>query len=108
MSNYQLTLIKNPAGTFSFVGTVPVKLGWLRKDGEMLTDDEVKQLARAQMPALLAQSRVFKTATMALHAADELGFPPIEVDTTAVDVALHDEQKSMQNWREAMGERSKK
>lgn len=76
---FQLTLIKNPAGTYSFVGSVPVKLGMCNKDGSMLTDSQAEQVARANCPALIAKSRAFKTPKDAFRAAVKLGIKVSEI-----------------------------
>lgn len=71
---YQLTLIQNPAKTFSFVGSVPAVLGYVAKDGSELTNAELAQVARASNPAMLAKPRVFQTADDARRFARKLGF----------------------------------
>lgn len=71
---FGLHLMKNPAGTYSFVGSVPVELGWLSKSGKELTPDEAKEVARANMPAMLAKTRVFKTPQEAFKVAKKYGY----------------------------------
>jgi hypothetical protein len=39
-----LHLNKNPSGTYSFVGSVPVELSWERLDGKPMSDEEQKEL----------------------------------------------------------------
>lgn len=67
-------LMKNPAGTWSFTGTIPVELGWLNKDGSELNPKQAKEVARANMPAMLAKTRVFKTSKEAIKVAKKYGY----------------------------------
>ena len=69
-----LHLMKNPAGTYSFVGSVPVALGWLSKSGKELTPDEAKEVSMANMPAMLAKTRIFKTPQEAFKVAKKYGY----------------------------------
>jgi len=73
-----LHLIINPIGTYSFVGSVPVYLGWTNKDGTELSTDQAIKLKYAQSPALIAKSRSFKTVQDAIDFASEQGF---EIDS---------------------------
>jgi len=59
--DFGVHLIKNPKGTWSFKGSIPVELGWVNKDGSELTPEQAKEVARSNQPALLAKTRVFKT-----------------------------------------------
>jgi len=67
-----LHLMKNPKGTYHFVGTVPVKLGWVNKDGSELSDEEADKVVSANNPAMLAKTRVFKNENDAKKAAKKL------------------------------------
>ena len=69
-----LHLMKNPAGTYSFVGSVPVALGWLSKSGKELTPEEAKEVSMANMPAMLAKTRIFKTPQEAFKVAKKYGY----------------------------------
>ncbi len=71
--SYGLHLMKNPAGSYSFVGSVPVFLGYKEKDGSPLTQETAAKLAHISSPALIAKSRVYQTPAEALQAADEIG-----------------------------------
>ena len=71
--SYGLHLMKNPAGTYSFVGSVPVQLSWLSKAGKELTDIEAKEVGQANIPAMLAKTRVFKTPKEAFALAKKYG-----------------------------------
>lgn len=75
---YQLTLLKNSNGTYSFVGTVPVRLAWKAKDGSRLTDEQAKLVAGASMPAMHARVRVFENKNDALEAAKIEGIEDIK------------------------------
>ena len=75
--NYPLCLIQNPNNTWSFVGRVPVKLGWLTKDGHEVDDELAKKISAANVPSMIAKSRVFKTLEEALAEAKKMG---LEVD----------------------------
>lgn len=77
---FQLSLIKNPAGTYHFVGSVPVKLGWMNKDGSELSDKEAKELVKSSSPGMLGKSRVFKTSKEALAFAKKMGIKAKDID----------------------------
>ncbi len=78
-------LMKNPAGTFSFVGSIPVQLVWLNKDGSELTDPQAKQVARANTPAMLAKTRVFPTIAEAITVAGHYGIASAEIKISEKD-----------------------
>jgi len=75
-----LHVLKNPAGTYSFVGSVAVELGWLNKDGTPLTPKQAKEVARANNPGMIAKTRVFKTEKEAFKAAKKLGYKDNEIN----------------------------
>lgn len=81
--NLGIHLIKNPAGTYSFKGTIPVVLGWVNKDGSELTEDEAKEVARSNYPAMLAKSRVFEYPEDAIAAATVLSVHINSIDEDA-------------------------
>ncbi len=67
------TLIKNPAGTYSFVGRVDTRLAFVTKNGGVPT---AKQLdgARHAGPGIVGlRTRTFPTSDAALKAARALG-----------------------------------
>jgi len=70
--NYRLTVIKNPKGTFSYVGSVPIALGVKAKPslsdvmaGRVYTEDGITYTTK--LP-------VFATREEALNHASKLGF----------------------------------
>jgi hypothetical protein len=73
------TLIKDPSGTFSFVGHVDPRLIYKKTDpGETITEAEFKELSRSSNPAWAAEamgieSRTFKTEQDAVEFARSLG-----------------------------------
>jgi hypothetical protein len=70
---YPLILMQNPNSTWSFVGRVPVKLGYLTNDGQEVSDELAAKIAEANIPAMLAKKRVFKSQDEALTAAQNMG-----------------------------------
>jgi len=71
--NFGVHVIKNPAGTFSFVGSVPANLVMMNKDGSELSKEQADKVAKASNPGMLAKSRVFKTMADAEKAASKMG-----------------------------------
>lgn len=68
-------LMKNPAGTWSFVGSVDSRLSYLRKDGKVLgkgDKDILKNIGQAGPGMAGVKSRVFKTPYDAMMAAKKL------------------------------------
>lgn len=73
-------LMKNPAGTFSFCGTVPVRLARVLKDGSpIVTDEDAKAIADASNPAWISKCRVWSCPSQALEAAQSLGIRTCEI-----------------------------
>jgi hypothetical protein len=68
-----LHLIKNPSGTFSFVGSVPCKLGFVTKSGNAVSDTEVESQLRLPASYRTIKSRVFQNADEAWAEAARLG-----------------------------------
>lgn len=73
-----LHLIQNPSGTFSFVGSVPCKLAYVTKDGNFVTDEEVKSQMRLPANYRTIKSRVFQSQDEAWTEAARLGFAKIQ------------------------------
>lgn len=78
-SSYSLVLMQWANGVWSFVGHVPVKLGWVNKDGSPVDDATAEKLSRASNPAWIAKARVFATKEEALEACKELGVKPAQI-----------------------------
>lgn len=83
--NYQLSLIKNPAGTFSFVGSVPVALAFMNADGSEVSESIVSKLVRSCSPALVkkkygVKTPTFKTVAEALAFAESRGISADQID----------------------------
>jgi len=76
-------LILNPAGTYSFKGTIPVQLAWINKDGTELTNEQAAEVARANYPAMLAKTRVFQHPEDALEAAKKYKIGITSIDNVA-------------------------
>ena len=74
-----LQVIKNPAGTWSFVGSVPMVLSHERKDGEPLTDRNIEMIKHTGSDPT-CKSRAWPTKEAALKAAAEAGYEPEGVD----------------------------
>jgi hypothetical protein len=74
-----LNLIKNPAGTFSFVGSVPHELKYYDTEtGGPISDDLLRKINSSTNPAMVmkahgVKSRIFKSAQAAILAAEERG-----------------------------------
>jgi hypothetical protein len=66
-------LMKNPAGTWSFVARVNVRLGWKNKDGSELTDDDCAKLVQCSSPGMLFKVKVYASPEAAKAEADRLG-----------------------------------
>lgn len=75
-------LMKNPAGSYSYVGRVSVKLAWVNKNGSLLSDSEAERISRASNPAMFGRVRVFKTVQEAKQAAIDLN---VEYDLDKVE-----------------------
>lgn len=77
---FRLSVIKNPAGTFHFVGTVPLDLAMVNKDGSRLSPEEARRVAYHSNPGWISKTRVFRTVEEALQAAAELGISMEAID----------------------------
>ncbi len=66
-------LIKNPAGSYSFVGRVDARLGYLRKDGSEPSEQEMQTAARHGPRLAGLVTRTFPTYQAGLDAAAAIG-----------------------------------
>jgi hypothetical protein len=71
-------IIKNPAGTYMFVGKVDSRLAYICEDGNTPTDEQIDKIARSGFPGMVKKAehiltRTFKTAEDAGKAAQTLG-----------------------------------
>lgn len=71
---YDLHIIKNPAGTFSFVGNVPVELAWATEDGEKPSEEQVKIALQFGPRFAKVKPRTWPTAEAALAEAEALRY----------------------------------
>lgn len=71
---YGLHLIENPSGTYSFVGNVPVQLGFVTKAGNIVTAEEVEGQLRLPASYRTIKCRVFSSPDEAWKEAARLGF----------------------------------
>ena len=72
--NLGLHVIENPSGTFSFVGTVPVQLGYTTKAGNTVTPEEVESQHRLPSNYRTIKTRSFASKDEAWREAARLGF----------------------------------
>ena len=77
--NLGLHVLKNPAGTYSFVGNVPICLSFERKNGEMLSAKEADEILNASMPAMIKKrydlvTRTWTTKQAAIKEANRFGY----------------------------------
>ncbi len=75
LGHMRLHVLHNPAGTYSFVGAVPVDLGYVGRDGHELTADEQRKVAQfgAGMFRSTITCRTFTTAQEAVDFAASRG-----------------------------------
>lgn len=73
-------VIRNPAGTYSFVGRVDVRLAYVSPAGDTPTAEQLRTAARHGPRMAGLRSRTYPTAQAALDAAAALG-----VEATAHD-----------------------
>lgn len=71
---YGLHLIKNPSGTYSFVGDVPAELAWTTEDGAPPSEEQVKIAAQFGPRFARVKERAWPTAEEALKEAEALGY----------------------------------
>jgi hypothetical protein len=74
--NLGLHCIENSTKTLSFVGTVPMNLSYYRRDGQPLTDEDVKGILQcgAGLFRKTIGSRVWLTREDAVNEAKSLGY----------------------------------
>jgi len=70
----ELSLIKNPNETYSFVGSVPCKLGFVTKAGNMVTYEEVQNQLMLPGNCRTIKTRVFQSEDEAWREAARLGY----------------------------------
>lgn len=68
-------LLKNPNGTWSFVGTVDGVLSYVTKDGGTPSDDDLRAARQCGPRIAGLRSRVWATADEARAEAERLGLP---------------------------------
>ena len=72
---YKLSLIENPNGTYSFVGCVPYKLGFVFKNDKLITENDYSSIdddLRLPSNYRKFKTRVFQTKTEAILEATKL------------------------------------
>jgi hypothetical protein len=71
-----LHLLKNPAGTWSFVGSVPYSLAYERLDGQPVTEEEARKIANFGAGLFKKTHKTWtrKTEAEAREAARALGY----------------------------------
>jgi hypothetical protein len=71
-----LHVFKNPAGTWSFVGSVPYSLSYVRHDGAPVTEEEARKIAGFGLGLFRKThtSRSWKTEAEAREAARAIGY----------------------------------
>ena len=80
--NLGLHIIKNPVGTYHFVGNVPIYLSFERKNGDDISPFEADSLMSSNYPGMVKKRYGIQTKTWekredAIKEANELGY---EVD----------------------------
>lgn len=80
MSKLGLHVIQNPSGTYSFVGDVPVQLGFVTKAGNMVTAAEVESQLRLPSAYRTIKSRSFVSELEAWNEAARLGYVTKETE----------------------------
>jgi len=75
-----LQLIKNPNGTYSFVGSVPYNLAFVTKAGNMVSNEEVESQVRLPASYRTIKNRVFNSENEAWNEASRLGYVTREVN----------------------------
>ncbi len=76
---YKLSLLEHDDGTYSFVGSVPAKLAYVTKAGNMVTDEEVDSQLRWPPNYRTIKTRKFYSADSAWNEAARLGFVKKEI-----------------------------
>lgn len=78
---YQLTLIKNPNHTYSFVGSVPLRLAYLDMAGNFVTAEKVESEMLLPAKYRSIKPRTFPSLEGALAAAKLIGVSDFEIKT---------------------------
>ena len=72
--SYQVNLIKSKVtGNYHFVGSIPVQLARLNKDGKELNQQQSTNVCQASNPTMISKTRVFKSVKSAIEAAKKYG-----------------------------------
>ena len=80
MATYTLNLIQFPAGTWGFVGSVPMKLALVTKDGKTPTEEQFAAANQVGPKMAGLKTRSWKTKAVALRAAKTEGYGAGEVE----------------------------
>ena len=78
MRNLGLHLLENPNGTYSFVGSVPVKLAYVTKAGNFVTEQEVENQLMLPASYRTIKTRIFQSKDEAWLEAARLGYVKTE------------------------------
>ena len=81
--NLGLHVLKNPVGTYHFVGSVPICLSFERKNGEDISSFEADRLLESNYPEMVKkrygiQTKTWKKKEDAIKTAIELGYEVID------------------------------
>ena len=87
-AKYELILMENPAKNWSFVGRVPMSLGYTEKDGSPLKSETMDELQYASNPSMIAKTRSFKSKEDALKAAKKL-----KISTNKIQIVGENKQQ---------------
>lgn len=74
VTGFGLHLLKNQNETYSFVGTVPIELGYVTKAGNTPTAAEVESQHRLPASYRTIKCRVFSCVEDAIREAHRLGY----------------------------------
>jgi len=66
-------VIRNPAGSYSFCGSVDARLGYICKDGSTPTDEQLRNAAQFGPGLIGLRTRTYPTREAAIAAADAIG-----------------------------------
>ncbi|MGL4335363.1 MAG: hypothetical protein ACRCST_00610 [Turicibacter sp.] len=76
---FELTLLKNPSGTYSFVGSVPLDLAYCDKNGNKVISELVDKQLMLPSAFRIIRTRSWANASNALDEAKALGYINISV-----------------------------
>lgn len=71
---YKLSLIQNPSGSWSFVGSVPAKLAYVTKAGNYASEAEIAANLRLPASRRTIKDRTFSCPDDAWREARALGY----------------------------------